>query len=647
MTAFLPHSVPPFHLPPSYRLARDDPRFVQPTRTNYTLAEENYHQERKEAELRARQEPNTKLVSQWLAGTEEVPLRGRRLSSPVMNGAAVNSMLAPIYGGLYNGQAVTNHTTNLGRTTVSGSKAPVTTARHNPGSSSQASSPVNNGPTQSNTTRRRSSGGDNQIVSYLQIPSSINDSKGSLAEFAAQITCLFWFESSFTLHRVEESKITPTPTTPLVLEALPTIGFRKWVTTILSTTQVTQNVILLALMFIYRLKKLNPTVKGKPGSEFRLLTVALMLGNKFLDDNTYTNKTWAEVSGISVQEIHIMEVEFLSNMRYTLYVSDLEWALWHRKLGRFWDYFDKASKTAVEIQRPTQNLNLPMLPSPPLSLQASPPFVTGRYANSFMFPNPASFPPMPIQLAPTLPLPNWDNFRMHEGDSRSNGRKRSYDDLGQGPTAKRARSINSADVPSLTNSSTPSNYVTPRLPVPNLSISTSGHLGMYPGSYSAQLPVPTGRAMSTLYPVGPQYSSNPLAPLQSAASSSTLPPMNEQLRKPQDFGSRTTSPTVAGLMQNSQDLLSPSGYPSQRSSPYKPLRSVNTLLVPPPSASLHNPSQRLGSNNMHYQPLGKPLSERKTGVVPYTQQEPWHQVPQTSQWPLLPQPCLTPSNLRL
>lgn len=70
------------------------------------------------------------------------------------------------------------------------------------------------------------------------------------------------------------------PTASLMSEAMPTMGFRKWVTTILSTTQVTQNVILLALMFIYRLKRLNPTVKGKLGSEFRLLTVALMLGNK-------------------------------------------------------------------------------------------------------------------------------------------------------------------------------------------------------------------------------------------------------------------------------------------------------------------------------------------------------------------------------
>lgn len=66
----------------------------------------------------------------------------------------------------------------------------------------------------------------------------------------------------------------------LVPDAIPSVAFRKWVVTILSTTQVTQNVILLALLFIYRLKTLNPKVKGKTGSEYRLLTVALMLGNK-------------------------------------------------------------------------------------------------------------------------------------------------------------------------------------------------------------------------------------------------------------------------------------------------------------------------------------------------------------------------------
>lgn len=82
------------------------------------------------------------------------------------------------------------------------------------------------------------------------------------------------------LQRIAEPATTLIPQAPLASDAMPSLGFRKWVTTILSTTQVSQNVILLALLFIYRLKGLNPTVKGKPGSEFRLLTVALMLGNK-------------------------------------------------------------------------------------------------------------------------------------------------------------------------------------------------------------------------------------------------------------------------------------------------------------------------------------------------------------------------------
>lgn len=62
--------------------------------------------------------------------------------------------------------------------------------------------------------------------------------------------------------------------------AIPRNEFKGWVRCVLGTTQVTANVVLLALLFIYRLKKANPTVKGRAGSEYRLLTVALMLGNK-------------------------------------------------------------------------------------------------------------------------------------------------------------------------------------------------------------------------------------------------------------------------------------------------------------------------------------------------------------------------------
>jgi hypothetical protein len=96
------------------------------------------------------------------------------------------------------------------------------------------------------------------------------------------MTCLFWFESADELKQAETIRSRP-PTSPIVrLPALarPHEQFRKWVLSILSTTQVTQNVILLALLFIYRLKMSSPQVKGRAGSEYRLLVVALMLGNK-------------------------------------------------------------------------------------------------------------------------------------------------------------------------------------------------------------------------------------------------------------------------------------------------------------------------------------------------------------------------------
>lgn len=96
------------------------------------------------------------------------------------------------------------------------------------------------------------------------------------------MTCLFWFESADELKQAEMVRTKPanSPVHRLAKLARPHEQFRKWVFNVLSTTQVTQNVILLALLFIYRLKMSSPQVKGRAGSEYRLLVVALMLGNK-------------------------------------------------------------------------------------------------------------------------------------------------------------------------------------------------------------------------------------------------------------------------------------------------------------------------------------------------------------------------------
>ena len=339
-----------------------------------------------------------------------------------------------------------------------------------------------------------------------------------------------------------------------------------------------------------------------------------------------------------------MEVEFLSNMKYTLYASELEWHAWHQQLGRFWKYFEQASKTPTEpkIQGPyAQILNMaPTLPSPPISLQASP------YGNN-LTPGCSQnhLPYMPPYLAPTIPSPA---VRMPEVDLRPTGRKRSYDDNSQEPPAKRlARSLGPISLSAVS----PCSNLNPRLPTPNLSISTNGHYNMFPGSsYSAHLPLPTSRPSNISYSSVqlPQSASTLNPSSQSSGTVSyrdwlevetdgqrnSLPPLDYSRRQTSFANSRNASPTsTATFPGHSSNQLSPSAISSQRNSPYRPLRGVNTLLVPPPSASMHNPSQNLNFNNMHYQPLGKPLSERKPGVVPYMQPETWPDVALSTRWP--------------
>jgi hypothetical protein len=90
--------------------------------------------------------------------------------------------------------------------------------------------------------------------------------------------------------------------------------FRKYVYQILSSTRLPSSTILLGLYYLAsRMRMLSSTKVFHTGSGqvYRMLTVALLLGSKFLDDNTFQNKSWAEVSNIPVSELNSMELDWL------------------------------------------------------------------------------------------------------------------------------------------------------------------------------------------------------------------------------------------------------------------------------------------------------------------------------------------------
>lgn len=64
--------------------------------------------------------------------------------------------------------------------------------------------------------------------------------------------------------------------------------------------------------------------------------------------------------GISVTDIHVMEVEFLSNMRYSLLATPQEWSEWQRKLGFLEKLFMTSSAINVSLSEPTVVVGSPL-----------------------------------------------------------------------------------------------------------------------------------------------------------------------------------------------------------------------------------------------------------------------------------------------
>ncbi|CAL3963636.1 unnamed protein product [Diplocarpon coronariae] len=103
-------------------------------------------------------------------------------------------------------------------------------------------------------------------------------------------------------------------------------AFRKFVQGLLTSTRLPSTTILLGMNYLARRMNILKASGGpaKPlydGSVWRMLTIGLLLGSKFLDDNTFQNRSWSEVSGIAVAELNSLEQDWLMAMEWTLYVN--------------------------------------------------------------------------------------------------------------------------------------------------------------------------------------------------------------------------------------------------------------------------------------------------------------------------------------
>lgn len=90
----------------------------------------------------------------------------------------------------------------------------------------------------------------------------------------------------------------------------------------------------------------DPTAPLIPTAKlYEYLTISLILANKFLDDNTFTNTSWSDITGIPRHDLNVAEREWLKALGYALHLNPTEqkgWSTW-RKAWETWQ-FDATGK---------------------------------------------------------------------------------------------------------------------------------------------------------------------------------------------------------------------------------------------------------------------------------------------------------------
>jgi hypothetical protein len=164
---------------------------------------------------------------------------------------------------------------------------------------------------------------------------------------------------------------------------MPPPSFRKWVYSVLCATRLPSATILLSMFY---LSSRMPMLSGQLRADndlYRLLTIALVLGSKFLDDNTFINRSWAEVSGIKVSDLNRMETDWLVAINFRLHRDPNEQHGFNSWLDHWRDY---QAHTAARANRGNK-----------LS-----PIDTSMFRRSINMDQNKPLPPLPTQGLPSL-----------------------------------------------------------------------------------------------------------------------------------------------------------------------------------------------------------------------------------------------------
>lgn len=109
-------------------------------------------------------------------------------------------------------------------------------------------------------------------------------------------------------------------------------SFSSFVNQVLTATRLPRETVILALVYLSKRWALNglPNVRADSSASYRMLVVALLLANKFHDDNTFTNKSWFEATGIPISQLTACEAAWLKEIKWSLHLHEKDFKGWEK-----------------------------------------------------------------------------------------------------------------------------------------------------------------------------------------------------------------------------------------------------------------------------------------------------------------------------
>jgi Cyclin len=142
--------------------------------------------------------------------------------------------------------------------------------------------------------------------------------------------------------------------------AKPWTSLTMFVEKVLNQTRLPSATVILGVTYLARRLSYDPPMDQDPAAPlipttklYEYLTMSLLLANKFLDDNTFTNTSWSDISGIPRHDINVVERDWLKKLGYSLHVDPLAqkgWRTW-QKAWETWQ-FDATGKGSPALLSP-------------------------------------------------------------------------------------------------------------------------------------------------------------------------------------------------------------------------------------------------------------------------------------------------------